>query len=402
MISSIVTGDGTITLFVKTSTYTISPDSIYYARVKENLKSKNEDELIKLCDLDLSFKSKSHGKVSYEDGVIKYNGQVINNALTKRIFELDKLDFDFEPLVKFLENVLKNPDNDVVNRLYAFLEHQCILIDSEGYVVGYKKVDNEGWDFHSHTIQYKVGGVYEELRERCDSNPGNDCSYGLHIGSQDYAKQFHGGSGKIVVCKTHPKDVVSVPYDCGSSKLRTCKLEVISEWQEVRPFNYLDEEISGVSKNSVEIDNEVEVEEEGIPVDREYHLKKTEVIALLNTFIINELWDTEFSWQDEANYPVNDFLSTGEMKELENFIKIRFQMILIVAGNYCLTFNSLAEIITAKQLEASTPSILPVNPPSAPQRDSNGRFIPKDKVKTAVVATCGAPKRDANGRFIKK
>ena len=36
---------------------------------------------------------------------------------------------------------------------------------------------------------------------------------------------------KIVIVKINPKDVVSVPNDCNCEKLRTCRYEVVGEYQ---------------------------------------------------------------------------------------------------------------------------------------------------------------------------
>jgi hypothetical protein len=48
------------------------------------------------------------------------------------------------------------------------------------------------------------------------------------LGSHEYANSFKG-SGRMLVVKINPKDVVSVPGDCSHQKLRTCRYEVIAE-----------------------------------------------------------------------------------------------------------------------------------------------------------------------------
>ena len=81
------------------------------------------------------------------------------------------------------------------------------------------KVDNAGRIFN---------GLNEEIEVRrwdVDDNRQNGCSYGLHVGSLDYAQGF--AQGQVVVVKVNPKDVVSVPEDCGCQKCRVCAYKVV-------------------------------------------------------------------------------------------------------------------------------------------------------------------------------
>ena len=42
-----------------------------------------------------------------------------------------------------------------------------------------------------------------------------------------------GGGNKLMICKVNPRDVVSVPNDCRCQKLRCCKYEVVSEFEDL-------------------------------------------------------------------------------------------------------------------------------------------------------------------------
>ncbi|MDQ2739570.1 MAG: hypothetical protein M3Y35_13360, partial [Actinomycetota bacterium] len=51
-------------------------------------------------------------------------------------------------------------------------------------------------------------------------------AHGLHVGTFEYAKNF---GHKLLICSVNPRDVVSVPRDCGFQKLRTCRYTVLDE-----------------------------------------------------------------------------------------------------------------------------------------------------------------------------
>ena len=82
-------------------------------------------------------------------------------------------------------------------------------------------------DVRSNTINNSVGSIVEMPREKVNSNKNETCSTGLHVCSMSYLKEFTGK--RVVICKIHPKDVVSVPVDYSQAKMRVCRYEVIDE-----------------------------------------------------------------------------------------------------------------------------------------------------------------------------
>ena len=59
------------------------------------------------------------------------------------------------------------------------------------------------------------------------------CSNGLHAGALNYVASYGSveSNDRIVIVKINPEDVVSVPSDCNCEKLRTCRYEVVGEYQ---------------------------------------------------------------------------------------------------------------------------------------------------------------------------
>ena len=57
--------------------------------------------------------------------------------------------------------------------------------------------------------------------------------YGLHAGALNYVASYGSveSNDRIVIVKINPADVVSVPSDCNCEKLRTCRYEVVGEYQ---------------------------------------------------------------------------------------------------------------------------------------------------------------------------
>jgi len=56
------------------------------------------------------------------------------------------------------------------------------------------------------------------------------CSHGLHVGAIDYVKSYGCHGDKVIICKVHPADVVSVPLDSAHQKVRCCGYEVVGEY----------------------------------------------------------------------------------------------------------------------------------------------------------------------------
>ena len=95
---------------------------------------------------------------------------------------------------------------------------------------------------YSHTFDNSVGSTCEVPRGKVNGNREHHCAAGLHVGAFDYAKSYGGinlddnegdGGNKLMICKVNPRDVVSVPNDCRCQKLRCCKYEVVSEFEDL-------------------------------------------------------------------------------------------------------------------------------------------------------------------------
>lgn len=134
-----------------------------------------------------------------------------------------------DSLVKFWSNCLLNPDKRAQSDLYAFLEHNGIPITSDGCFIAYRSVvrNDQGKlvDARTGTFDNSVGSVVKMDRSKCNSDPNQTCSEGLHVAALEYAKGF---AKVLLEVKVNPKDVVAIPVDYNGQKMRVCEFQVMA------------------------------------------------------------------------------------------------------------------------------------------------------------------------------
>jgi hypothetical protein len=69
-------------------------------------------------------------------------------------------------------------------------------------------------------------------RQVCDDHT-QGCSSGLHVGTFEYAADWAGYAGKVLLVRFSPEDIVSVPSDCNFSKLRVSSYKVVGIAREI-------------------------------------------------------------------------------------------------------------------------------------------------------------------------
>jgi len=225
--------DGNLTLILKNKAHQVLPDHINYRLIMDSLQSASEDELLELVDIQTAVATFSQGRVEVKNGQVLYDGEEVHGAISKRILEFMSKGLPFQPLVNFLDNLMENPSMQSQTELYDFLEHQYLPITEDGHFLAYKAVRNDYKDKYAGTFDNRVGSVCEMRRAKVDDNRGVGCSQGLHAGALNYVASYGSvdSGDKIVIVKINPKDVVSVPNDCNCEKLRTCRYEVVGEYQ---------------------------------------------------------------------------------------------------------------------------------------------------------------------------
>lgn len=142
----------------------------------------------------------------------------------------------------FANKLQRNVDPYIRQQLFRFLsfliEEGSLAITPNGTILGYKGIKE---DFHSKkvgtayvdgtiyentTIPNNVGSIVSMARSSVTADPNTACSTGLHVGSYKYAKCW---APKLVIVEVDPQDVVSIPIDESSQKMRCSKYKVITE-----------------------------------------------------------------------------------------------------------------------------------------------------------------------------
>ncbi len=225
--------DGNLTVILKNKAHQVIPDHTNYKLILEALPTATEDELLELVDIEKAVATFSDGQVSIVNGKVMFEGEEVHGSISKRIIEFMSKGLPFEPLVKFLENLMENPSMQSQQELYDFLEHENLPITEDGCFLAYKAVNSDFKDKWKGTFDNKVGQVCEMRRAKVDDNRKVGCSQGLHAGALNYVANYGNvdAGDNIVIVKINPEDVVSVPSDCNCEKLRTCKYEVVGLYQ---------------------------------------------------------------------------------------------------------------------------------------------------------------------------
>lgn len=243
MYSHIKDGNNQWSVFFNGSSYVFDQTHKNYDKLVECVRKKLPyEEFLKLHNSSESINSWGNGVFSVVNGFIEYKGRQIVSSLSQRILSMIEDGFDYQPMLRFVENLYDNPSQRCLAELYKFLEHKKLPITDDGCFIGWKGVsvaDSEFTDrmgrrvvkgqlvdkYTGKSFRNEPGDLNEMSRNQVCDDPEIGCSGGLHIGSFEYAKDW---SSTVVVCKVNPRDVVSVARDCGFQKLRCCKYEVLS------------------------------------------------------------------------------------------------------------------------------------------------------------------------------
>ena len=225
--------DGNLTVVLKSKSYQVLPDHTNYKMIVEALPTATEDELLELVDIEKAVATFSYGQVTIVNSKVMFEGEEVHGSISKRILEFMSKGLPFQPLVKFLDNLMQNPSMQSQQELYDFLEHENLPITEDGCFLAYKAVNSDFKDKYRGTFDNQVGQVCEMRRAKVDDNRGRGCSAGLHAGALNYVAEYGSvdAGDNIVIVKINPEDVVSVPSDCNCEKLRTCKYEVVGLYQ---------------------------------------------------------------------------------------------------------------------------------------------------------------------------
>ena len=230
---------------------------------------------------------------------VSYDGETLPDILADKVRAIAAEGLPVKLFANFWENLNNNPSASSVRELYDFLAYKELPITEDGFFIAYKGVASNGLSIHGNTktkvlqgivdnngkIQNNVGDTIEVKRWDVDDNRDNGCSFGLHVGSMDYATTW--GEQTLVV-KVNPADVVSVPTDCGCQKCRVSKYEVIDSYQ-----NEIKNAITDSEGNPMESVEAAEYEDFLRSIDQFCREQMDEGLRYLRVRAIQEMGDFE-------------------------------------------------------------------------------------------------------------
>lgn len=224
-----------LTILLGSKPYNIASTDKVYAEVLDLVKANaTEAEVLAVINRAAAAVQKAAQitpNIAIQNGVVTFKGQSIDNSLTTRMLSMLDEGFDLVPMAKFLENLMGNPSYRAVTELYSFLEKGNMPITPDGHFMAYKAVRADFKDIHSGTMDNSIGRVVEMARNGVDEDKNRTCSAGLHFCSFEYLPHFACAQGHVVLVKINPADVVAIPADYNDTKGRTCRYEVVGEYE---------------------------------------------------------------------------------------------------------------------------------------------------------------------------
>lgn len=245
MLSHIKDGQGHWTVTLNGQPHLFDPSHPHYTSLIQCVHTGDADEFVNLLNTGLQVENWSHGDFEFAEGILLFEGEQVAKDPTNRIVECMQQGFPHEFMLNYLTNLYDNVSERAVQESYKWSSHKGLPITEDGMLVGYKGVRT----YAGETVQGKNGEIKEgdlvdiytgnsfrnnvgdtasmKRRQVCDDHT-QGCDSGLHVGTYDYACNWAGNTGVVVLVKFNPKDIVSVPSDCNCEKMRVSSYEVIS------------------------------------------------------------------------------------------------------------------------------------------------------------------------------
>ena len=216
-----------------------------FSSLIECVHSSDADEFVRLLNTGNQIEDWSEGDFEFRDGFLYFEDEQIATDPTNRIVECIAGGFPHKFMLNYLTNLYDNVSERAVQESYKWTSHKGLPITEDGMMVGYKGVRPHAGDtivakngeindgdlvdiYTGKTFRNNVGDKCSmQRRTVCDVHT-KGCESGLHVGTYEYACNWAGNTGVVVLVKFNPANIVSVPSDCEHSKLRVSEYEVIA------------------------------------------------------------------------------------------------------------------------------------------------------------------------------
>jgi hypothetical protein len=224
---------GFITVVLDGERHSINAGNGMFSKALEAYKVNDWDAFIGCVNPTIRLKSlyASYEGIEVKDGNLYVFDEPVHSTLANRVLSFLEAGLDCVHLFKFILKLNLNPSKRAVDELYTFLEHRALPITDNGNFLAYKAVREDYTDKYTGKFLNTIDAVLEMPRNKVDDDKNVGCSYGFHAGTVEYAKDFMGREGHLMIVEINPADVVSIPTDCQFQKLRTSKYKVVGEYE---------------------------------------------------------------------------------------------------------------------------------------------------------------------------
>ena len=244
-----ILSENSLTIFLDGKPHTLRKDHANFNLARKAILDGETDKLGDLVDIQRAVEDFVEGDIEVKDEVVYYKGHRLHGVVVDKLLEMLRAGLkNSAPITNFIARLQANPSANSVAELYTFLGYKNLPTTAEGKCLGYKGVQSDYWSTtgnadtivvqgqtnERHQILNEVGATIEVARRCVDDNKDNHCSFGLHVGSYDYANDWAGESGRLLVVEFDPADAVSVPTDCNFQKLRVSKYKVVFDITDTR------------------------------------------------------------------------------------------------------------------------------------------------------------------------
>lgn len=223
--------DNNISVNFDGETHIVARGSTYAEKLISALKEGRHDEVPGLVSAKSRIENFSEKTFTVESGEIFVNGVQAPEALGKKILKFANDGLPYQPLVRFAENLQRNPSQRSVDELFLFLETNEHPITEDGCFIAYRRVRGDFKDIYTGKFDNSPGQTLAMPREEVDPDGNRTCSTGFHAAAWKYAHSHYASKNPstdvIIEVKIDPADVVSVPVDYEFAKMRISRYEVL-------------------------------------------------------------------------------------------------------------------------------------------------------------------------------
>jgi len=226
---SYLLSDNFVMVVFKGEPYTVHKDDFRFTELIKIIKNQNWSKLEEALITRKALEKMTKGEITIKNGVLYYGDKVLEHTLTTKILKFKADGLPITPLIKFLEKLLSNPNQNSIEQLYNYLERYKLPITETGNFLAMKAVTSNFKDKYTGKIDNSIGATPSLPRASCNEDENVACGPSLHAGNIDYVKNYGGGESEAILVEINPKDVVSCPKCSTYQKLRVCAYKVIGK-----------------------------------------------------------------------------------------------------------------------------------------------------------------------------